>query len=272
MKSRSKSVPKLSVIIPAYKHAQVLKENLPLLLNFLALNRISSQVIICDDGSNDAGQTEAVAKVLGCDYLSLPLNLGKGAAVRMGMLQARGKSRIFTDADIPFEPQALEQMLWYLTHKNFHLVVGDRNLPQSSYFTKVPLVRRLGSGLYSQFVSLLLAERWHDTQCGLKGFQASVAEDLFSVCSINGFGFDVELIHIALKRHYSIKRLPVQLRNQGPSSVHVIRDGVRLFWDLGAIGLNELNGKYALHSTLNTAEIKASERPLRSSSAAKRRK
>jgi dolichyl-phosphate beta-glucosyltransferase len=234
----------LSVIIPSYNHAAVLQENVPVLLKFLQDMKISTEVIIVDDGSTDHGRTRAVATALDCTYISHPTNLGKGAAVRLGMLQARGKARIYTDADIPYEPEAIERFLWHLTFRDFHMVVGDRSHSESSYLMDVPWIRRVGSRIYASIIGNLVPGGWSDTQCGLKAFRANAALDLFSVCRINRFGFDVELLHVAVLRKYNIKKLPVKLRNHGASSVRLGRDGIRMFWDLAAIYWRQRAGRY----------------------------
>ena len=83
-----------------------------------------------------------------------------------------------------------------------------------------------------------------NTQCGIKGFRDSVAIDLFSAGRLNGFAFDVELFFIALKRGHSIKRHPVQLKTQGESTVSILRDSIRMLWELPQLIWHNLSGQY----------------------------
>jgi SAM-dependent methyltransferase len=234
----------LSAVIPAYRSAELLARHLPILLGELCRLGETFEVVICDDGSDDDGATREVAEELGAVYVANPRNAGKGAALRRGMGVARGRFRIFTDADIPYEPDVIATMLWYLDFKEFDIVAGDRTLAESSYYHRVPLWRQLGSAVYSAIVGRFVAGGWFDTQCGLKGFRAEVAEDLFGVQRISRFAVDVELFHIALARNYDIKRLPVQLRCQEGSSVRMFRDGLGMVWDLARIRTNQLLGRY----------------------------
>ena len=234
----------ISIIIPSYRSANTLANNLPYLMEFLKEKQWDVEVFIVDDGSNDNGLTQKAAILNGCSYMSYPTNLGKGGAVRYGMQQAKGDFRIFTDVDIPFEKDAFERFIYYLDHKEFDVVVGDRTLPESSYFTKVSGLRKFGSDVFSFIVGRFVAGGHFDTQCGMKGFRGEVADDLFKVNKINGFAFDVELLYISLKRNYDIKRLPVVLRCQGGSSVKVIQHGIGMLIDLFKIKWNQLNGKY----------------------------
>lgn len=236
---------KLSMVLPSYRGAATLGRHVPVLQQYLRHLGISWEIVVADDGSDDGGATAEVAARLGCVYVCNPVNEGKGAAVRRGMLAARGAFRIFTDCDVPYELTTIGRFLHYLDEKEYHVVAGDRTLTDSSYFTEVPLLRRVGSHVFATLVGRFVAGGWFDTQCGIKGFRGHVADDLFSVSRIDRFAFDVELFYIALKRNYDIKRLPVRLRVQEGSSVRVLRDGAAMLRDLGTIRIHQLVGHYA---------------------------
>ncbi len=242
--SRPAEAPTLTMVLPAYHGAPLLARHVPTLLEYLTRLGVSHEVIVADDGTPDHGATARVAAQLGCRYVRNPKNLGKGAAVRRGMRAASGKFRLFTDCDVPYELTTIERFLHYLDVKEYQFVAGDRTLAESAYFTEIPLLRTLGSHVYSFIVGRFVAGGWFDTQCGIKGFRAAAAEDLFGVGRIDGFAFDVELFYIALKRNYDIKRLPVRLRVQEGSSVRVLRDGAAMTRDLAAIRYHQLVGHY----------------------------
>ena len=243
----------LSIIVPSYKSSQILSQRIPVLQAYLGDLKMSHEIIIADDGSRDEGATQRVAEELGCVYVANPFNRGKGQALRLGMKKAQGKFRIFTDADIPYQMDAIERFVWYLDYKEFHFVTGDRTLEGASYFEDVPLMRRVGSKLMSFFVGRFFVGGWFDTQCGIKGFRDYVADDLFGVSRINRFAIDLELLYLALKRNYDIKRLPVNLEFQGKSSVRPIRDGLQMVIDIGRIRGNQLLGRYRPRSKVKRA-------------------
>lgn len=236
---------RLSVVLPSFRDAPRLAAHVPTLQRYLREREISHEIVVCDDGSDDGGLTREVCDTLGCVYLPLPRNRGKGAALRLGMRAARGRFRLFTDADVPYELDVIERALHYLDFKEFHMVAGDRTLESSRYFHEVPRWRRIGSSLCSFFVGRFVAGGWYDTQCGLKGFRAEVAEDLFGVSRIDRFAIDVELFYVALKRNYDIKRLPVELRWQEGSSVRLVRDGLAMMRDVLRVFANHKLGRYA---------------------------
>ncbi len=241
--SRS-DLPFLSVVLPSYEGAEHLRKNVPLLVAYLEKLGISHEIIVVDDGSKDRKGTLDATSENGCQFLENPRNLGKGAAVRRGMLAARGKYRIFTDTDIPYEFSSIETILHFLECKDYHFVAGDRKLEESQYYLEVSSLRKVSSHVFSTIVGRFITSGWFDTQCGLKGFRDNVAKDLFGVSKINRFAFDVELFYIALKRNYDIKRIPVVLRFNSASTVKIMQDSAQMIKDLGSIRMNQLLGRY----------------------------
>lgn len=234
----------LSVIVPSYDSAGILEKNLPVLLAYLHSQNYTWEVIVVDDGSNDDGATEAVCRKLNCRFCCNEKNMGKGAAVRTGMKAAKGLFRIFTDADIPYELDAIDNILHYLDFKEFQVVIGDRNLKGSLYLEELSWLRKFTSVFFTWFVGTIVTTTFFDTQCGLKGFRGSVADFIFRHARIDGFAFDVELLYIALKQNFEIKRIPVRLNNQEKSTVKVFRHGITMFFDLFKIKINNVRGYY----------------------------
>ncbi|MBI3511122.1 MAG: glycosyltransferase [Bacteroidetes bacterium] len=236
---------KLSIILPSYKSAVLLREQLPAFKKWLSEKFPSNEIIVVDDGSGDGGETEKVVLQNNCTFIGLKKNTGKGGAVRAGMKIATGDVRIFTDADVPFEFETIERFVQYLTEKEFHIVIGDRRLPESKYFSEIKGMRKLGSRIFTFIVGRFITTGMFDTQCGIKGFRAKTADDLFLVSRLNSFTFDVELLYIALKRNYDIKKLPVHFRSSDDhSSVSLMRHAPGMLVDLFRIKWNHVRGKY----------------------------
>lgn len=235
----------VSLIIPCFNGAKTIENNLPGFLSYLNSKDYTFEVIIVDDGSPNASETMKVAEKLNCRFIGLKKNQGKGGAVKAGMLSSKGEYKIFTDVDIPFEYANFDRFLKYLNEKEFHMVVGDRTLPESKYFTEISKLRKFGSNVFSFIVGRFVVGGHFDTQCGMKGFRKEAAEDIFNLTRIPSFAFDVEVLYIGLKRNYDIKRLPVQLRMQEGSSVRVIAHGFGMVFDLFRIKFNQMRGFYA---------------------------
>jgi len=235
----------ISIILPSYYAATNIDNQLPGLIDFLNSKKINFEIIIVDDGSNDNGATKIVSKKLHCTYFQNEKNTGKGGAVRKGILNANGKYIIYTDADIPFEYESIEKFIYYLDFKEFDIVIGDRTLPQSSYYTELSFLRKLSSRVFTFIVGRFITSGYNDTQCGIKGLRTSIAKDVFKVSKINSFAFDVELLYIALKRNYNVKKLPVRLRVcDENSSVKLFKDSFIMLLDIFRIKYFQLKGKY----------------------------
>ena len=234
----------LSIVLPSYKNSGLLARNLPPFISYLKSESIEHEIIIVDDGSEDDGKTKDIALAHGCVFCQHETNKGKGAAVKTGMQAARGEFCLFTDADIPFGYESIHRFLYYLDFKEFDIVIGDRNLEGSVYFDKITPLRKMASGIFSFFVARFVTGGFFDTQCGLKAFKSSVARDIFSVTRIERFSADIEILYIALKRNYDIKRLPVKLRCNEGTSVRLIKDSMIMVWDIFRIRWNYTLGRY----------------------------
>jgi dolichyl-phosphate beta-glucosyltransferase len=237
------AAPDLSVILPSYRAGEVATQSVRDLQEYLDRIGLNFEVIVVDDGGGDLleglGRGDPRIKLL--PHAS---NRGKGAAVRTGMLAARGRVRIFTDADLPFELDLLPLIVYYVRDRGFHLVVGDRTFPTSQYDLDVGWKRRLASLLFSKVVGTMVTGGFFDTQCGLKGFRGDVAEEIFRCAGIDRFAFDVEVLYLALKHRLDIKRIPVTLRRNQTTSVRLVRDSAQALFDVLRIKIRQLSGRY----------------------------
>ncbi|MBI5487562.1 MAG: glycosyltransferase [Deltaproteobacteria bacterium] len=239
--------PDVSVVIPAYNSAPFLAERMAALAAFLDSpdGPGSWELVVVDDGSNDG--TADVVRGLHLSHLVpvfRPANGGKFAALASGMAAARGRCRVFTDADLPYEPASITRMAHLVLHRGFHMVVGDRTLPGSAYAGELGLVRRLATRGFSAFVRLFVTAGLYDTQCGLKAFRGDVADALFPLLREHGFAGDVEMLYVALLHNLEIKRVPVRLRYQGRSTVKPMLHAFAMLESLARIRWRRGRGLY----------------------------
>lgn len=232
----------ISLVLPSYRGAPLARRSVEALGAFLPAHFASWEVLVVDDGGGDFGADWAQEGPV--RLIRLPANRGKGAAVRTGMLAARGRVRLFTDVDLPFDLELIPATAEYIRSRGYHLAVGDRTLPQSSYALEVGWRRRLASAVFSRFVGTFLTGGFFDTQCGFKAFRDDVSDALFGLAAIDRFAFDVELLYVALLHRADIKRIPVRLRNNETSAVRLVRDSLRMLLDVGRIRLRAQRGLY----------------------------
>ena len=161
------------------------------------------------------------------------------------MARARGRCRIFTDADLPYDLDALPYIARLVNERGLEIVIGDRNLPESVYDVHTSWLRNISTKVFSFFVYIVVTGGLFDTQCGLKGFRGDVAEALFPLVTDHGFSGDVELLYIALKYNLEIKRIPVRLESHGPSTVRLFSQAWRMLGRIAQLRLNWNRGRYA---------------------------
>ena len=156
----------LSVIVPAWHEEKNIVPTLDALDRYFKSRPYSVEYIVVDDGSTDA--TAALAENSGARVIRLPANRGKGAAVRAGMLDASGQFLLFTDADYPYEIDAIENCFAEFEN-GADVVIGSRNLPGSDR-GRERLKRRIISRIGNLTARLLILWGISDTQAGFKCF------------------------------------------------------------------------------------------------------
>ena len=241
-----KSSHRLSVVVPAYNEEDRLKLTLPHLCKDVQRRFLDYEIIVVDDGSSD--DTARIVKELSIINENIRLiryrdNMGKGHAVRTGVLAARKDYILYCDADLSTPFREVRKLLKALD-EGCDIAIGSRANQSSRILKRQPIYRILMGKTFNKLVKLLAVSGINDTQCGFKCFKASIAHDIFMDCQINGFSFDVEMLHIAKKRGYSIMELGVLWKNNTESKVHPVYHSMQMFKDLLIIRGYELLGYY----------------------------
>jgi len=234
----------LTVLIPAYNEASRLPQTLRWLRNYLDHWGIDYRVVVIDDGSTDDTATQSDAFGRRFSTLRLGKNLGKGAAVRAGMLRATGRIIAFTDADLPYDLLALRQGVMQIQYGGEEIVVGARDHDASRQFAERRPERTLATWLFRGLVRTLISRTIVDTQCGLKIFRHSAARQIFSRSRVDSFAFDAEAIFLAQKLGFRCVRIPVTLVNEMASSLSLRRHALPMIVDLIRIRLEHALGRY----------------------------
>jgi glycosyltransferase involved in cell wall biosynthesis len=235
---------RLTVVIPAYQEASRIAASVAQVRQELGdiADDGGLEVLVVDDGSHDA--TAQAAADGGADrVIAMGVNRGKGAAVRAGMLAARGRTIVFTDADLSYPPAQIAGMVAQV-EDGWDVVVGNRHHPDSTTLVPAGGLRRLGGRAIHLATRAVLVAPHSDTQCGLKAFRSDVARRLFGRSHVDGFAFDVEIIHLVERDGCSLLEVPVEVANSDRSTVHVVRDALALLADLARIRRLEGVGAY----------------------------
>ena len=234
-----------SVVIPMYNESRVIADTFRRLTE--TLEREASrggwryEVLFSDDGSDDGSGDIVRREAAGTELLygeaetiRSDVNRGKGAAVRMGMLRARGDWRLFTDSDLAYGPEKAVSMLNRAAETNTAVLAGSRAADEDGYAGYTP-VRKLASRAYLRFLSAAAGFRHSDSQCGIKVFRADAAEDIFSRVGTDGWAFDFEALMLADRLGYSVEEAPVRVLTHGSSKIRLVRDSVGMLREIGRI-------------------------------------
>ncbi len=218
---------RLSIVVPAFSEGRRIGSTILALRAALG----DAEIVVVDDGSPD--DTAAAARAAGADQvIRLPVNRGKGAAVRAGVLAATGVSVVFTDADLSYPPPQIIRVRDEL-EAGWDVVVGSRRHAETRTVERAGALREVSGRVFSLFTRIVLPRgRFGDTQCGLKGFRRDAAQRLFGLSRVDGFAFDVEILWLACHLGLRVTEVPVELDSAAGSTVHLSRDALRMLRDL----------------------------------------
>jgi glycosyltransferase involved in cell wall biosynthesis len=237
--------PDLSIVIPAYNEERRLPLALGKIRKYIDEKGIDAEVLVVDDGSHDS--TAAIVKQWQHDWPALRLvsngtNHGKGFSVRHGMLEARGRIALFTDADLSAPIEESPKLLSALNSND--VAIGSRAVDRSLIAVHQSALREWAGIIFNGFVRFITGVPFRDTQCGFKAFVVAPSRIIFEQQRIERFGFDPEILFLAKRQGLRAVEVPVRWAHDPATKVHVYRDSIAMFFDLLIIRWNALIGRY----------------------------
>ena len=241
--------PAFSIVIPAYNEQDRIYPYLDSIAAYFSRRHASYEILVVDDGSRDGtadGIEAYAARIPGVTVIRLGQNTGKGAAVRAGMAAARGRLRLMADADGATAIQELEALESAIA-QGADIAIGSRAMGSRNprYRVHARWHRTVLGNLFNAIVRRLGIWGISDTQCGFKLFRQDVADDLFAITRIDGYGVDLELLFLAARRGYRVAELPINWTDRPGSKVRVVRDGLAMLRELAMIRRDYGRGLYA---------------------------
>jgi dolichyl-phosphate beta-glucosyltransferase len=239
----------LSIIVPAYNEADRLGNSLGTIVTYLRDNFPDAELIVVDDGSSD--KTAQIARQrldeggrLRTSLISYKSNLGKGRAVRLGLLAARGDIALFSDADLSTPISEAPKLIDPIENGECDVAFGSRALDRDLIGVRQPWRREQGGRVFNLVVRLATGLPFWDTQCGFKAFRMSVCRPLLEAATVDRFGFDVELLYLAYKAGLRLKEIPVRWDHNEGSKVNVASDSFKMLSEVGLIRQQARRGVY----------------------------
>lgn len=229
-----KNSPYLSVVIPAYNEEARITDTLLHVVEYLDAQPYTFEVLVVDDGSTD-NTLSAVQKFAetrpSVRVIHYKPNRGKGYAVRVGVLAAEGEYILFADADLATPIEELGAF-WEHISAGVDVVIASRPLKESRLVQRQPFYREWAGRAFNHVVRIFAVRGIHDTQCGFKLFRRDVAREVFSRCTLEGFSFDIEVLHLAQRLGYLIVEAPVHWYHREGSKVKLLHDGLKMLVDI----------------------------------------
>ncbi|HET9494057.1 MAG TPA: dolichyl-phosphate beta-glucosyltransferase [Chloroflexia bacterium] len=240
------NAPRLSVVIPMYNEAHRLRRSLPKLEGYFRSRPYTVELVVVDDGSSD-DTLELAREILAghpnVNVIESKPNRGKGHAVKVGMLAARGEIVLFTDADLSTPPDEIEKF-WEWFDKGYDVVIGSRKMKGAHIERHQPLWRENLGKVFTWLTNRIATRGISDITCGFKAFTHDAAQELFSRSIIDDWSFDAEVLFIAQQQGKRIKEVPVRWHDERGTKVRILRDATRAMLGLLKIRLNGLKGVY----------------------------
>jgi len=244
-------IPDISLVVPLFNEEGCLKQNTHTIMTHLDSLTLDYEIILVDDGSLD--RTREIAQQITREYsrtkfVHIPVNRGKGHAVKTGVLNASGKYVLYTDADLAVPIHFIGDFL-ALLEEGFPLVLGSRHLPGSCLKVREAPLRQFLGEIFRRLTKLGLGLTASDITCGLKGFQKDAAHRIFSLSKIQRWGYDAEILFLARQLGYGVAEVPVEWYHSFDSKVRVASASVGTLIEMLKIRYYHLTNDYKTLST-----------------------
>lgn len=239
--------PQYSIVIPAYNEAARIAAALDAVVACVRRRGWRAEVVVVDDGSRD--QTAEIVREYAAiapevRLLQNPGNRGKGYSVRNGLLHSFGEIVMFTDADLSAPIEEAEGLFAAIA-AGADIAIGSRWLERARQTIRQPLYRQFFGRCFNAVTRLVMGLPYADTQCGFKAFTRAAAQTVFQLQTIERWGFDPEILFIAIKRGYRIAEVPVSWAHDERTRLSYLKDGLRMLEDIAIVRWNALLGRYS---------------------------
>ena len=239
----------LSIVIPAYNEAVRLGKTLRTVVDYLRTDWPDSELILVDDGSADdtaalAQKTFEESGFFRTSVISYKSNLGKGRAVRLGLLAARGTVALFSDADLSTPITETPKLVNPIFNNECDVTFGSRALDRSLIGVHQSWRREQAGRIFNVAVRLATGLPFWDTQCGFKAFNMTVCRPLVEAATVDRFGFDVELLYLTHRAGLRLREIPVRWDHYEGSKISLGSDSFKMLTEVGLIRQQARRGVY----------------------------
>ena len=231
----------MSIVIPAYNEGKRISDTLDTIIYYLRSKSYTWEILVVDDGSTDNTmdllreytRSEHRVRCIGIKHI------GKGGAVRHGILESYGCYLFMCDADLSMPIETIQLFLDKIS-AGIDIVIGSREAAGSRRFNESSK-RHIRGRVFNQLVRFLTGINIQDTQCGFKCFNKARTIRLFEKLKTNGWAFDVEILYKALNSDITVHELPIDWHHNTDSKVRNLQDSIRMLIVVVLIRLRKYN-------------------------------
>lgn len=182
----------------------------------VTLKKITNDIIVCDDGSNDL--TKEIAEGLGVKVISHTKNMGYGEAIKSIFNEAKKKEAdilVTFDADGQHRPEDIMSLTKPIIDQEAEVVIGSRFLKNE---TNMPKYRKIGVKVLTKVTNMSIKENLTDSQSGLRAYQKKVLQNISLTDS--GMGISTEILIKSHQKEFRIVEVPIQILYGKDTSTH----------------------------------------------------
>jgi len=222
----------VSVVIPVYNEERRIKSTLEKIISYFKFRKITYEIIVVNDRSVDK-TVDVVSSFFkkGVRLIQNNSKKGKGASVRKGMIESKGRIVMFSDADLSTPITEFSKLVQYID-EGYHVVIGSRAIKGANVVKPQPFYRIIMARFFNFLVNLFVIKGIKDTQCGFKMFKKNAVKNIFRKQKLTGFSFDVEVLYLARMNGYLVKEVPIKWINDEASKVSPLKDSIKMFSDV----------------------------------------
>lgn len=226
----------LSIVLPVFNEEIRLRKTLPSLEKFLKDSKKNKiELIFVSDGSTD-GTNNIIYNFINSKKYKVSLikykkNIGKGYAVKRGILKAKNQWILICDIDLSVHPDQFSK--WFhkkMINSKKCAYYGSREHEHS--IVKASFIRVFLGFFFKRLIKFLFKINLSDTQCGFKVFHKNYSKKVFNKMRSYRFSFDVELTILLNKNKIKIIELPLKWVHKNGSKLNIFRDIPRMFFDI----------------------------------------